>query len=413
VKVRSRSGLPTDVGRHLVEIGEADLVVGIPTFNNAGTIARVIRMAAEGLANHFPQLKSAIIVSDGYSSDGTRSVALNAPLPTKVGRVVFNYQGLSGKGSALRAVFEVASRLRARACVVVDGDLRSITPHWVRLLADPIVGKEFDYVTPHYLRHKYDGTITKNIAYPMTRMLYGLDVRQPIGGDFGFSGRLAETFLTQNVWDCDVARFGIDIWMTTTAINTGARICQAPVGVKIHEAKDPAETLGPMFRQVVGTLFALMRVYEERWRRVQGSEAVPPCGTQQGGRLEPIKVTPSTMLDKLRAGQETFRDLWSQILTAKTLALVQEAISQSHEEFDFPAELWARIVMDFAVAYNKSLLPSERVMEAMIPLYLGRTAAFAQETSEMTTQEAERVVQAQAEIFEGLRSYLIERWDNA
>jgi len=119
------------------------------------------------------------------------------------------------------------------------------------------------------------------------------------------------------------------------------------------------------------------------------------------------------MLEKLRAGQETFHDFWSQILTAKTLALVQEAISQSHEEFDFSAELWARIVIDFAVAYNKSLLPSEKIMEAMIPLYLGRTAAFVQETSEMTTQEAERLVQTQAEIFEGLRSYLIKRWEYA
>jgi len=302
--------------------------------------------------------------------------------------------------------------LGVQACVVVDSDLRSITPEWIRLLASPIIRKEFDYVTPHYLRHKYDGTITKNIAYPLTRMLYGLDVRQPIGGDFGFSGGLAETFLGRNVWGSDVARFGIDIWMTTTAINTGGRICQAPVGVKIHQAKDPAETLGPMFRQVVGTLFALMRLYEERWHRVQGSKAVPLCGTQQGGRLEPIGVTPSTMLDKLRAGQETFHDLWSQILTAKNLASVDLATSKDYEEFDFPAQLWARIVMDFAIAYNKSPLPSDRVMEAMIPLYLGRTAAFVKQTSEMTTQEAERVVQAQAEIFEGLRSYLRERWDN-
>ena len=403
------TSLPEKARKRIGEIGPADILVGIPSFNSVKTIAHVMSMAAEGLVKHFPRLKPALIVSDGHSSDGTRGVALNISLPPGVEGVVTTYEGVPGKGSALRAVFEAACTLGVQACVVVDSDLRSITPEWVRLLASPIIRKEFDYVTPHYLRHKYDGTITKNIAYPMTRMLYGLDVRQPIGGDFGFSGKLAEAYLTQDVWDSDVARFGIDIWMTTTAINTGARICQAPVGVKIHEAKDPAETLGPMFRQVVGTLFALMWVYEERWRRVQGSKAVPLCGTQQGGRLEPIKVTPSTMLDKLRAGQETFHDLWSQILAAKTLALVQEAISRRHEEFDLPAELWARIVMDFAVAYNKSLLPSERVMEAMIPLYLGRTAAFVKETSEMTTQEAERVVRAQAEIFEGLRSYLRER----
>jgi len=411
--VTNGTALRDDARRRLDEIGQADILVGIPSFNNAGTIGHVVQMAAQGMVKHFPRLKPALIVCDGHSSDGTRDVALNISLPQGVERVVTTYEGVPGKGSALRAVFEAACTLGVQACVVVDSDLRSITPEWVGLLASPIIRKQFDYVAPHYLRHKYDGTITKNIAYPMTRMLYGLDVRQPIGGDFGFSGRLAETFLAQNVWGSDVARFGIDIWMTTTAINTGSRICQAPVGVKIHEAKDPAETLGPMFRQVAGTLFALMRVYEERWRKVQRSKAIPVCGTQQGGRVEPIKVTPSTMRDRLRPGEETFHDLWGQILTAKTLALVREATSQRYEEFDFPAELWARIVMDFAVAYNQGLLPSERVMEAMIPLYLGRTAAFVKETSEMTTDEAERVVQAQAEIFERLRSYLRERWDNA
>jgi len=273
------TSLPKEARKRIGEIGQADILVGIPSFNSANTIAHVMSMAAEGLVKHFPQLKPALIVSDGHSSDATRGVALNISLPRGVERVVTTYEGVPGKGSALRAIFEAACSLGVQACVVVDSDLRSITPEWVGLLASPVIRTEFDYVTPHYLRHKYDGTITKNIAYPMTRMLYGLDVRQPIGGDFGFSGRLAETFLARNVWDSDVARFGIDIWMTTTAINTGGRICQAPVGVKIHHAKDPTETLGPMFRQVVGALFALMGVYEERWRAVQGSKAVPSCGT--------------------------------------------------------------------------------------------------------------------------------------
>jgi hypothetical protein len=50
-----------------------------------------------------------------------------------------------------------------------------------------------DYIAPYYLRHKYDGTITNGIIYPMTRTLYGKSVRQPIGGEFGFSGSLATT----------------------------------------------------------------------------------------------------------------------------------------------------------------------------------------------------------------------------
>ena len=45
--------------------------------------------------------------------------------------------------------------------------------------------------------------------------------------------------------------------MTHSAINEGFAVCQARLGAKIHDAKDPASDLGPMFRQVVGTLFTL------------------------------------------------------------------------------------------------------------------------------------------------------------
>ena len=51
--------------------------------------------------------------------------------------------------------------------------------------------------------------------YPLTRALYGQRIRQPIGGDFGMSRPLVRHYLAQPVWDTDVARFGIDIWMTT------------------------------------------------------------------------------------------------------------------------------------------------------------------------------------------------------
>ena len=145
--------------------------------------------------------------------------------------------------------------LNAKAVVVVDADLKSITTGWIKYLAEPLLGR-FDYVAPIYARHKYDGSITNHIAYPMLRALYGLRVRQPIGGDFGFSGKLARAFLTEKLWNDKIAHFGIDIWMTTIAIARRFNVCQAFLGTpKIHNPKDPAKDLGPMFTQVVSTLF--------------------------------------------------------------------------------------------------------------------------------------------------------------
>lgn len=55
-----------------------------------------------------------------------------------------------------------------------------------------------------------------------------------------------------------MARFGIDIRMTTEAIASGARVCQSCLGAKIYNPKDPATDLSAMLMQVMGALFALM-----------------------------------------------------------------------------------------------------------------------------------------------------------
>ena len=130
----------------------ADLVVGIPSFRNAATIGHVTKTAAEGLRRHFPEMRAVIVNADGGSDDGTRDrVRASADgVPTVAGR----YEGRSGKGSAFRAIFEAVMLLNAKACAVVDSDLRSITPEWIHRLISPVREGRADYVTPLYARHK-------------------------------------------------------------------------------------------------------------------------------------------------------------------------------------------------------------------------------------------------------------------
>jgi len=408
------TALSRDARKRIGEIGRADILVGIPSYNNAATIGHVVRMAAEGMAKYFPDLKPVLINSDGGSPDGTRQVVLNTPVPQEVEVIATEYQGIPGKGSAFRAVFEAAKALGVKVCVVVDSDLRSITPQWIELLAGPIVREGYGYVTPFYIRHKYDGTITNNICYPMTRMLYGLDIRQPIGGDFGFSAELLDHYLGEDVWESDVARFGIDIWMTTTAINAGFRICQAHLGVKVHDAKDPAAALGPMFRQVVGTLFGMMARYEAHWKAVTGSRPVPLYGEPLEVEPEPVPVTLSAMIEKLRAGREEWGGLWDRVLSAENRAVLEAILAQPDDAYRFTAEQWAPIVFDFAVAYNKSDLDKDAVIDSMTPLYYGRTAGLVMESRNMDNATfEEEVIQRQARVFEELKPYLMERWERA
>lgn len=401
-------------------IRQTELLVGIPSFNNADTIEHVVRAVSAGLAKYFPGRRAVLVNSDGGSTDGTSDVVsktvvdLGAMLISDqqdaLHKIVTPYQGVPGKGSALRTIFEIARRLDAKACAVVDSDLRSITPEWIGLLLQPIAEEGYDYVAPYYLRHKYDGTITNSIVYPLTRTLYGYRIRQPIGGEFGFAGRLAAHYVEQQVWESEVARFGVDIWMTTEAIASGAKVCQSFLGAKIHNPKDPAADLSSMLVQVVGAMFALMEAHENIWWQAVGSDPVKLFGFQYEVGVEPVNVNVDRMIASFDQGVRDLQAIWEQMLTPETFGELVRLKRQPTHEFRLPDDLWARIVFDAATAYHYRTLPREHLLKAMTPLYLGRTASFVLETQGLTSREAEQRVEVLCQAFERLKPYLMAKW---
>ena len=59
-------------GRSAVRrVGQADLMVGIPSFGNADTIGYVVRAATAGMVQYFPDLKPVLVNADGGSEDDT------------------------------------------------------------------------------------------------------------------------------------------------------------------------------------------------------------------------------------------------------------------------------------------------------------------------------------------------------
>lgn len=403
------SALDNQAQGFLEKIKNADIIVGIPSYNNAKTIGHVARVASEGLAKFFPDLKALLIDSDGGSIDGTRDAFLTLSR-SKVDRLAIQYRGMAGKGSALRAIYEACVLLGARACVVVDSDLRSITPEWIQRLAGAIFAGKAGYVTPLYLRHKYDGTITNSLAYPLTRALYGKRVRQPIGGDFGVARELAELFLAKDVWETSAARFGIDIFMTTTAIAGGFDIVQANLGAKIHDAKDPAIHLAPMFRQVIGTMFRLMRTYEDKWLDVTGSQAPPITGPPFEQELEPVPVTLGALIQKFKEGVKAMGPYWSDFVSKDIISELESLSRLDENSFAFPADVWVRIVYEFSIAYNSGSFEPDKVVDLLTPLYFGRTAGFVREAEKMSTAQAEQVIENLAELFEKEKPYLVHSW---
>jgi glycosyltransferase involved in cell wall biosynthesis len=397
--------------KRVEEIGRSDILVGIPCYNNQETIAHVIQMVSHGLFNHYKDLRSVIMIADGGSTDDTREVAKEFEIKPWQEKLVTIYRGPAGKGSAFRSVFEAAKRLEVKACVVVDSDLRSITGDWIKYLLEPVMEKAYHYVSPVYSRYKYDGTITNNIVYNLTRALYGLRIRQPIGGDFAFAGELAAYYMEQDVWDTDVARYGIDIWMTTNAITNNFRICQSNLGVKIHDAKDPGEALGPMFRQVVHTLFVLMEKNEAAWKAVKGSRTVPLFGLQEFLEPDPIQVDLGRLVTEYKTGFRQFRGLYHDIFSPECFEDLRRCASMAKTKFTMPVETWVMTLYEIAGTFHRWKHNRTQLVNLVTPLYLGRVASFINRTRKMTSSQAEEIVEEQARVFEDQKDYLLRVWD--
>jgi hypothetical protein len=317
-----------------------------------------------------------LVNADAGSPDGTQRVVVDTEPPdyieqillvrpkNKLQRISLTYpevNGVGGKGAALRTIFGIADALKVQALVVVDSDLRSIVPEWIELLAGPIIKGGFDFVAPLYSRYKYDGTITNTVTYPLTRALYGLRIRQPIGGDFGVSGDLIRHYLEQDDWTPDISKFGIDIWMTTSAISGGFAVCQTRLGAKVHDPKDPGADLGPMFSQVVSTILRLTERHAERWLEVQSSHDIPVYGFERiidpppldRGHPAPVGTVRGRRHHRrvhLGAGLQRRRTTrrWSGSRRRRRRPWTRRRVPtsrcrSSRAGFHFPDELWARL----------------------------------------------------------------------
>jgi glycosyltransferase involved in cell wall biosynthesis len=410
-KMRYDTGLRGYTSKRIEEIERADILVGIPCYYNQGTIDHVIQMVTHGLFNHYKDLRSVIMIADGGSTDDTREVAKEFEIKPWQEKIVSIYRGPGGKGSAFRSIFEAARRLKVKACMVVDSDLHSITSDWVKYLLEPILEKDYQYVSPLYSRYKYDGTITNNIVYNLTRALYGLRIRQPIGGDFAFVGDLAKYYIEQDVWETDVARYGIDIWMTTNAITNNLNICQSNLGVKIHDAKDPGESLGPMFQQVIHTLFVLMEQNEAAWRAVKGSRTVPLFGLEKSIEPDPIQVNLERLVQEYKTGFRHFKGLYKDIFCPDCFEELRKCAKKAKTKFIMPVKTWAMVLYETASTFHRWKENRTQLVNLVTPLYLGRVASFINQTKRMTSVEAEEVVEQQAQVFEDEKDYLVQIWD--
>ncbi len=384
-----------------LNVTQAEIVVGLASYNEADSIDYPTKQASMGLKKYYGDKTSAILNCDNCSPDGTEKVFMGTE--TEVPKIfITTPPDTPGKGYNFENMFRKVIELDTDILICLDADLLSITPEWVKYFAEPVLAG-YDFVNPVYSRHKYDGTITNNICYPIIYGLFCKNVRQPIGGDFAMSGRFVKHCI-QQPWHRTTEEYGIDIFLTMNSIVGDFKTCCTGLGAKVH--KPSAPKLGPMFIQVVSTAFMTVLRNFDKWKDLSEVEEQKLFGLKEMDPPQDLTIDRSAIEKQARDG---FSQNQAQLEKTLSAELYREFSAMFNGgTIDITAEQWVQTVYDMIAAF-KVADDKQQLVESLKGLYFGRALAFMNKTWEMSSEEAEVEILEQAKLFHAKRGYLIDK----
>jgi hypothetical protein len=403
--------------RQLMAVGQADIVVGLPTLDNAATIVDVVRAIHLCFAHDFPRLRTVMINSDGGSIDGTPELVRAATFTEAdivqtshslrtLHRVVAPYHGLPGKLTALRTIFAAAELTRAKVLAIVDPNGPATTSDRVGELIAPVASAEVEFLTPRYRRHPRDGVLVTQLVRPAVRALYSVGLDEPLGAEFSCSGRFASHCLEQDIWNHEIGGFAIDLWLRTEAV--ARRVSVGQIWRPSSTGAGARTTLREAVQQVVLSLVASLRAHDAYWTTADGITELRTWGHDAQTPSHPPSWDHAALAEQARHDLLEIRALLEGVLEPPMLARVIDDVS--NPTFRVDDELWVRIVYAFAAAAHRGSTSIEHLAGMFVPLYLWRASAFMADTADAADADVQARLDSLCETFQRLKPTLVERW---
>ena len=415
--MENESTLSDALLRQLIAVGQVDILVGLPTLNNASTVVNVVRAVHQCFTHDFPRLRTVLINSDGGSTDGTPDLIRDASFIAgdmvqtshslrTLHRVVAPYHGLPGKHTALRTVFAAGELIQAKVVVVVDPGGPATTAERVAELIGPITRRDVEFLAPRYRRHPRDGVLITQLVRPLVRAVYGVALDEPLGAEFSCTGRFASHCLEQDIWSHEAARFAIDLWLRTEALAKGFTVGQiwrpvtAPAGART--------TLREAVRQVVRSLMESLRTHESFWLKADGITELRTWGTDLVAIPEAATWDYQTLAERARHDIAEITPLLEEVLEPEVFARLMHDSQGPQARLD--DELWVQIVYTFAAATRLGRTNIEHLVDMCAPLYMWRASAFMSHTAAESPAAVQARLGSLCETFLRLRPALVARW---
>ena len=237
------------------------VAVCIPSYNEKENIQNITSAIDDGLSRL--NVESCVILNcDNNSPDGTNYLFNMTPTKHKKISIITSRKG---KGINLLNFFKYCQQNDIDYAFTFDSDLKSIDASWVeKYFASLKAGN--DFVLPKYKRNYQEGNTTNHFIGPVLYERYGVFIRQPIGGDYGFNKEFINTILKRKFTN-NILQYGIDIFMVVTAICSNFKIDEVELGCKIH--KSSLSKMEYIFESVLRGFTEVCRQYPTHFEKKQ------------------------------------------------------------------------------------------------------------------------------------------------
>ncbi|TYP57803.1 glycosidase [Thermosediminibacter litoriperuensis] len=369
-----------NIKRLIEDKNEVDVVIGIPFCNEKETLKEVVQTARESL-----------------NSDGVSKLIVCAGDPAGketlefIGRfeeddlIVFLMpEGVNGRGFSIRAIFEVARFLESDV-VLLEADLkkeedRGLKPASIDRLYKPVM-EDYDMVIANFRRHPFENTTGGLLVSPLLTALYGVRISDPLSGIFAISHDLVEDYCSEfDQCQEHIGGYGINPWLVTTALRWGKRICEVNLGAKLSPPSF-FDKRNVVFKAVCRALFECIKRDEDLWLKDRDLvKKLEMLGLEKKEVPLPVSCNFESYAASFKESYERYESLFRRILAGELCEALEKLASSEKDVFEFPSELWAKVIYEFLLAYFfRDNVSREDILDALAGVYDGRVAGYVRE----------------------------------
>lgn len=403
--------IPQSAREQIQSIGEADLAIAILGISSDTSFDSILAGLRDVLASFSARPRTVVIhgasAADPSSSPSDSDDSLRVLSFPKVSKEAAA-DPVESLSEGFRVAFNISENLGARACAIIASDPGPVTPQWIYRLVRPVLDLDFDLVTPCYAHHKFEGLINSGIIAPMTRALYGRRIHNPMGPDFGISGRSISRYLGNSNGNRST-RSNPPAGLAAAAICAGLEICQVRVGER-HYANTDWANLSSLLAQLLGPAFVEAEQSASYWHKIRGSQSVPEFGESTPVGEENPAVDVRHMVESFQLGFRNLHEIWGLILPPASMLELGKLARQDADHFRVPDELWVRVVYDFALGHRLRTLNRDHLLRAITPIYLAWVASYALEMEKSTPSAVEQRLERLSVAYETGKPYFLSRW---